>query len=86
MCACTAYVKCTYIHTYNVCIFATTTTPPQDSDYISYCKLDINIHTNSPDVLVHKKLPNPDQWRGTRVAVNILGNWTQYKSRVVQCV
>ena len=51
---------------------------------LSYCKLDIDIYKNEPNVLVHEKRPNVDDWRGTEMTLVIGGNWTTYKSRIIQ--
>jgi DNA topoisomerase VI subunit B len=35
----------------------------QDEDSrISYCKLDIDIYKNTPNVIVHNRMPNDDNW------------------------
>lgn len=51
---------------------------------VSYCKLDIDIYKNEPNVLIHKKSPNTEAWKGTEITVVIGGNWTTYKSRIIQ--
>ena len=56
--------------------------PPAAS--VSYCKLDIDIHENEPRILEHTRTNNTDSWLGTRVSVMIAGNWTTYKSRILQ--
>ncbi|KAL7574224.1 hypothetical protein ACA910_012481 [Epithemia clementina (nom. ined.)] len=56
--------------------------PPADS--ISYCKLDIDIHENEPRILKHTRSNNSENWLGTRVQLMIAGNWTTYKSRILQ--
>jgi DNA topoisomerase VI B subunit len=50
---------------------------------ISVCRLDINIHTNEPQVLIHTRESNPDSWRGTEIAVVIGGQWLRYGSKVL---
>eukprot|EP00954_Amorphochlora_amoebiformis_P012684 993253-Amorphochlora_amoeboformis.AAC.1 len=50
---------------------------------ISRCKLDININKNEPKTLLHERLPNPDGWRGTEISVVISGNWTNYRSKII---
>jgi DNA topoisomerase VI subunit B len=51
---------------------------------VSSCILDIDIYKNRPLVLEHTEHPNTDNLIGTTVRVLIAGNWTTYKSRVVQ--
>jgi DNA topoisomerase VI B subunit len=57
---------------------ATSTAQP-----MSFCRLDIDIHKNQPRVLVHERRANPDQWRGTEIAVVIAGNWSSYKAKII---
>ena len=52
--------------------------------HISRCTLDIDIYKNEPNLLLHEKRSNGDGWRGTEMTVVIGGNWTTYKSRIVQ--
>lgn len=35
---------------------------------VTYCKLDIDIHNNRPNVLEHTKSPNTDGWHGATTA------------------
>jgi DNA topoisomerase VI subunit B len=58
-----------------------TRTPPT---HISSCILDIDIYRNEPRVLEHTKTINKTGFVGTTVRVLIAGNWTTYKSRIVQ--
>jgi len=51
---------------------------------ISSCVLDIDIYKNCPRVIEHKQHTNTEQWIGTEMQVLVAGNWTTYKSRVVQ--
>jgi len=51
---------------------------------ISTCVLDIDIYKNRPRVIEHTKVPNKEGWVGTLFEVLIAGNWTTYKSRIVQ--
>eukprot|EP00978_Attheya_sp_CCMP212_P022209 scaffold65976_cov46-Attheya_sp.AAC.3 len=55
-------------------------------EFISKCVLDIDIYKNRPRVIEHSKKPNNSDspWIGTEFQVLIAGNWTTYKSRVVQ--
>jgi DNA topoisomerase VI subunit B len=55
--------------------------PPK---HISSCILDIDIYRNEPRVLEHTKTNNTTGFVGTTVRVLIAGNWTTYKSRIVQ--
>eukprot|EP00741_Cyanophora_paradoxa_P019533 tig00021127_g18855.t1 len=50
---------------------------------VSYCKLDIDIRRNQPNILAHEKLPNSDKWRGTEISIVVEGNWTTYKARIL---
>mmetsp|Transcript_26030 Transcript_26030/g.55382 ORF Transcript_26030/g.55382 Transcript_26030/m.55382 type:complete len:708 (+) Transcript_26030:220-2343(+) len=51
---------------------------------VSSCVLDIDIYKNCPRVLEHKQQANTEKWIGTEMEVLVAGNWTTYKSRVVQ--
>lgn len=51
---------------------------------VSSCILDIDIYKNEPRVIEHSEELNVDGIVGTTVRVLIAGNWTTYKSRVVQ--
>jgi len=55
----------------------------QEGKRISACRLDIDIHKNEPRVLLHEKRPNPEAWRGTKISVVISGNWTNYRSKII---
>jgi DNA topoisomerase VI B subunit len=48
--------------------------------------LDIDIYRNEPRVLEHTKVLNTSGFIGTTVRVLIAGNWTTYKSRIVQYI
>lgn len=52
-------------------------------DFISFCKLDLNIHQNIPNIHVHEKRPNPEKWRGAELQVTIEGNWTTYRAKII---
>lgn len=53
--------------------------------HYSTCTLDIDIYENEPKIIEHSKHPNHDEkWIGTEFKVAIGGNWTTYKSRIVQ--
>jgi DNA topoisomerase VI subunit B len=51
---------------------------------VSTCVLDIDITNNCPRIVEHKKKTNSTGWIGTELEILIAGNWTTYKSRVVQ--
>jgi DNA topoisomerase VI subunit B len=50
---------------------------------VSRCVLDIDIYKNEPRIIEHVSVPNSDQWIGTQFDVIIAGNWTTYKSRIM---
>jgi DNA topoisomerase VI subunit B len=52
--------------------------------YVSSCILDIDIYRNEPRVLEHTRMKNTTGFVGTTVRVLIAGNWTTYRSRVLQ--
>ena len=43
-----------------------------------------DIYKNCPRVLEHTQKANTEEWIGTEMQVLVAGNWTTYKSRVVQ--
>ena len=51
---------------------------------VSTCVLDIDIYKNKPRVIEHEQQDNEEGWIGTQMQVLVAGNWTTYKSRVVQ--
>ncbi|GAQ84737.1 topoisomerase [Klebsormidium nitens] len=51
--------------------------------FCTFCRLDIDIHKNLPNIHKHEKEPNPQRWRGAELQVVIEGNWTTYKSKIV---
>lgn len=55
-------------------------------DEVSSCVLDIDIYKNEPRILEHEYFENDqnEPFIGTEVQVLIAGNWTTYKSRIVQ--
>lgn len=55
----------------------------RDQDYMSFCRLDIDIHRNMPHVHVHEKRENKDQWCGAEIQIVIEGNWTTYRSKIL---
>ncbi|EEF48847.1 Type II DNA topoisomerase VI subunit B, putative [Ricinus communis] len=52
-------------------------------NYISFCRLDIDIHRNVPHVHLHEKRKNDDRWHGAEIQVVIEGNWTTYRSKIL---
>ena len=53
---------------------------------MSSCILDIDIYRNEPRVVEHTKSLNTTGFIGTTVRVLIAGNWTTYRSRIVQYI
>ena len=51
---------------------------------VSTCVLDIDIYKNCPRIMEHTQKANKDAWIGTEMELIIMGNWTTYKSRIVQ--
>jgi len=51
---------------------------------VSSCILDIDIYKNQPRIMEHSQRSNTEGVVGTTVRVLIAGNWTTYKSRIVQ--
>jgi DNA topoisomerase VI B subunit len=62
---------------------AHSTDPGRSPSYVSRCILDIDIYRNEPSVKLHEKVANEKQWRGTRIDVVVEGNWTTYKSYIM---
>jgi DNA topoisomerase VI subunit B len=48
---------------------------------LSYCKLDIDIYKNKPNVISHVKMANTAGWNGTEISLYISGAWSSYKVR-----
>ncbi|KAF3448921.1 hypothetical protein FNV43_RR09638 [Rhamnella rubrinervis] len=48
-------------------------------NYISFCRLDIDIHRNIPHIHAHEKGDNKEWWHGAEIQVVIEGNWTTYR-------
>uniref|UniRef100_A0A0E0LZ76 DNA topoisomerase 6 subunit B n=1 Tax=Oryza punctata TaxID=4537 RepID=A0A0E0LZ76_ORYPU len=51
--------------------------------FISFCRLDIDIHKNVPHVHLHEKRENKDRWHGAELQVIIEGNWTTHRSKIL---
>lgn len=56
----------------------------QGQNYLSFCRLDIDIHKNIPHIHVHERRDNNDRWNGAEIQVTIEGNWTTYRSKIIQ--
>lgn len=52
-------------------------------NFITFCRLDIDIHRNTPHVHLHEKRENKDRWHGAEIQVVIEGNWTTYRSKIL---
>ncbi|KAK8543356.1 hypothetical protein V6N13_136127 [Hibiscus sabdariffa] len=52
-------------------------------NYISFCRLDIDIHRNVPHIHLHEKRDNKNKWHGAEIQVVIEGNWTTYRSKIL---
>ncbi|GMN26493.1 hypothetical protein TIFTF001_001327 [Ficus carica] len=52
-------------------------------NYLSFCRLDIDIHRNIPHVHAHEKQDNKERWHGAEIQVVIEGNWTTYRSKIL---
>ncbi|MBA0784233.1 hypothetical protein Gotri_001825 [Gossypium trilobum] len=52
-------------------------------NYLSFCRLDIDIHRNIPHIHLHEKRDNKDKWYGAEIQVVIEGNWTTYRSKIL---
>ncbi|KAL2940882.1 DNA topoisomerase 6 subunit B [Bienertia sinuspersici] len=48
-------------------------------NFVTFCRLDIDIHRNIPHVHLHEKRENKDRWHGAEIQVVIEGNWTTYR-------
>jgi len=51
--------------------------------YVSFCRLDIDIHKNVPHVHLHEKRENKTHWHGAEIQVIIEGNWTTHRSKIL---
>ncbi|XP_050221916.1 DNA topoisomerase 6 subunit B [Mercurialis annua] len=52
-------------------------------NYMTFCRLDIDIHRNVPHIHLHEKRDNNDRWHGAEIQVVIEGNWTTYRSKIL---
>ncbi|XP_072055613.1 DNA topoisomerase 6 subunit B isoform X2 [Arachis hypogaea] len=55
----------------------------RNQSYMSFCRLDIDIHKNIPHVHVNEKRENKERWHGAEIQVVIEGNWTTYRSKIL---
>ncbi|WOL13665.1 DNA topoisomerase 6 subunit B isoform X1 [Canna indica] len=55
----------------------------REQSYVSFCRLDIDIHRNIPHVHLHEKRENKDKWHGAEIRIIIEGNWTTYRSKII---
>ncbi|KAK1305632.1 DNA topoisomerase 6 subunit B [Acorus calamus] len=55
----------------------------RSQNYISFCRLDIDIHRNIPHIHLHEKRDNKEKWHGAEIQVIIEGNWTTYRSKIL---
>lgn len=46
--------------------------------------LDIDIQRNEPNVISNSREENDEGWRGVKFSITIGGNWSSYRSRVLQ--
>ena len=51
---------------------------------LNVCVLDIDIQKNEPRVKVHQQMPNDGGMRGSELALVVGGNWSTYRSYIVQ--
>lgn len=49
----------------------------------TYCKLDLDIHKNKPNIIAHQQIPNKGRWHGTEISIVISGNWSTYRPKVI---
>ncbi|KAK3015480.1 hypothetical protein RJ639_005785 [Escallonia herrerae] len=52
-------------------------------NYVSFCRLDIDIHRNIPHIHLHEKRDNKERCHGAEIQVVIEGNWTTYRSKIL---
>ncbi|KAG2642511.1 hypothetical protein PVAP13_2KG093100 [Panicum virgatum] len=52
-------------------------------NYVSFCRLDIDIHKNVPHVHLHEKRENKTHWHGAEIQVIIEENWTTHRSKIL---
>ncbi|KAL8159468.1 hypothetical protein V2J09_001005 [Rumex salicifolius] len=52
-------------------------------NFQTFCRLDIDIHRNSPHIHLHEKRENKEHWHGAEIQIVIEGNWTTYRSKIL---
>ncbi|KAF8041154.1 hypothetical protein BT93_B3163 [Corymbia citriodora subsp. variegata] len=52
-------------------------------NYVSFCRLDIDIQRNIPHIHIHEKQDKKEEWHGAEIQVVIEGNWTTYRSKIL---
>ncbi|KAH0880074.1 hypothetical protein HID58_067468 [Brassica napus] len=55
----------------------------KSQNYVTFCRLDIDIHRNIPHIHLHEKKANKEKWHGAEIQVVIEGNWTTYRSKIL---
>lgn len=63
---------------------AHTTSSENIPSHVSHVTLDIDIAKNEPKLLESRTSHNTTNWRGLDLTVTVLGNWSNYRSRVLQ--
>uniref|UniRef100_A0A161ZJR4 DNA topoisomerase VI subunit B transducer domain-containing protein n=1 Tax=Daucus carota subsp. sativus TaxID=79200 RepID=A0A161ZJR4_DAUCS len=48
-------------------------------NYLSFCRLDIDINRNIPHIHLHEKRDLKEHWHGAEIQIVIAGNWTTYR-------
>jgi len=61
-----------------------TNNPKKLSPDETYCKLDIDIHRNEPEIRIHEKRKSAKPYHGSSVKLVISGAWRNYKSKIVK--
>ncbi|WOH08774.1 hypothetical protein DCAR_0728222 [Daucus carota subsp. sativus] len=52
-------------------------------NYLSFCRLDIDINRNIPHIHLHEKRDLKEHWHGAEIQIVIAGNWTTYRSKIL---
>ncbi|KAK9840997.1 hypothetical protein WJX81_004968 [Elliptochloris bilobata] len=52
--------------------------------FVSYYKLDIDIHKNEPNIHAVRQDANLNHWQGSELSVTILGSWQYYRAKVIR--
>lgn len=59
-------------------------TPTATPSPVVEISLDIDIYKNAPRILRRRTEDNHERWRGLEITVTIAGNWSIYRSKVLQ--